>query len=57
LNGFQEHAALVLVEELWGFVDVVVGPCVRAADDLDGQRVVVDEVVVDRGFEEVGVLF
>jgi len=44
-----------LVEEFWGFVDVVVGACVRTTDDLNGQRVVVDEVVVDRGFEEVGV--
>lgn len=47
----QEHAAFVLVEELGCFVNVVVCAGVRSADDLDGQRVVVDEMVVNGWFE------
>lgn len=47
----------MLVEELGRFVDVVVGSRVRSADDLYGQGIVVDEVVVDGRLQEVGVLF
>ena len=46
-----------MVEEFGGAVDVVVCSCVWAADDHDGHWVGVDAVVVDWGFEEVGVLF
>lgn len=55
-DGLEQHTTTVLVEELGGAVDVVVCSCVGAADNHDGQRVGVDAVVVDRGFEEVGVL-
>jgi len=56
-DGLEKHAAAVLVEELWGAVDVVVCSCVGASDDHYGHWVRVDAVVVDWGFEEVGVLF
>lgn len=52
-DGFEQHAALVLVEEFGSGVDVVVCSCVGAADDHDGQGIRVDAVVVDWGFEEV----
>ena len=55
LDGFEQHAAGVLVEELRGAVDVVVGAGVGPADDHDCEGVVVDKVVVDGGFEEVGI--
>ena len=45
-----------MVEELWRFVDVVIGTCVGPTDNLDGQRIVVDEVVVDRRFEKMRIL-
>jgi hypothetical protein len=57
LDGFEEHAAFVLVEEFGSAVDVVVCAGVGAADDHDGQGIVVDQVVVDWGFEEVGICF
>lgn len=57
LDGLEQHAATVLVEEFGGAVDVVVCSCVGAADDHDGQWIRVDAVVVDWGFEKVGVLF
>lgn len=53
----------MLVEELWGRVDVVVSARVGAAYDHDGVALccggggVVDAVVVDGGLEEMGVLF
>jgi hypothetical protein len=56
-DGLEKHAAAVLVEEFGGAVDVVVCSCVGPADDHDGHWVRVDAVVVDWGFEEVGVLF
>lgn len=56
-DGFEQHAAFVLVEEFGGGVEVVVCAGVGAAYDHDGHGVVVDQVVVDGGFEEVGVLF
>ena len=55
LDGLEKHAAGVLVEELRGGVDVVVGAGVGAADDHDCEGVVVDQVVVDGRFEEVRV--
>lgn len=57
LDGLEQHAAAVLVEELGRRVDVIVGAGVGAADDHDGERVVVDQIVVDGGLEEVGVRF
>lgn len=56
LNGLEEHAAAVLVEELGSFVDVIVGAGVGAAHDHDGLRIRVDAVVVDGWLEEVRVL-
>lgn len=53
LDGLEQHAAFILVEELGGLVDVVVSACVGPADDHHGHRVVVDAVVVDWGFEQV----
>ena len=55
LDGFEQHAAGVLVEEFGRRVDVVVGARVGAADDHDCEGRVADQVVVDGGFEEVGV--
>ena len=73
VDDFEEHAAAVLVEPFGGLVDVVVCSGVGAADDLGGLAMglgnskgerchdcdilVVDAVVVDWRFEEVGVLF
>lgn len=56
LDGLEEHSAFVLVEEFGRRVDVVVCSCVGAAYDHDGHGIVVDAVVVDRRFEEVGIL-
>lgn len=36
LDGLEQHAATVLVEEFGGAVDVVVCSCIWAADDHDG---------------------
>jgi hypothetical protein len=55
VDDFQEHAAFVLVEPFGGFVDVVVCAGVGAADDHDGDGVVVDAVVVYGGLQHVGV--
>lgn len=57
VDDLEEHGAAVLVEPFGGLVDVVVGAGVGAADDHDGEAFVVDAVVVDGGFEEVGVFF
>ena len=45
----------MLVEEFGGLVDVEVCAGVGAADDHDGEVIVVDAVVVDGGLEKVGV--
>lgn len=45
----------MLVEPFCSFVDVVVGSFVRAADYHYGYGVGVDAIVVDWGFEHVGV--
>jgi hypothetical protein len=42
LDGFEQHAAFVLVEEFGGRVEVVVCAGIGAADDHDGHGVVVD---------------
>lgn len=55
VDGFEEHGATVLVEEFGGLVDVEVCAGVGAADDHDGEVIVVDAVVVDGGLEKVGV--
>ena len=53
----------MLVEELWGCIDVVVCSRIGSANDHDGQttggggRGVVDAIVVDGWLEEVGVVF
>lgn len=56
LDCFEEHSAFVLVEEFGRGVDVVVCSSVGAAYDHDGHGIVVDAVVVDRRFEEMGIL-
>lgn len=56
LDGFEEHSAFVLVEEFGRGVDVVVCSSIRAAYDHDGHGIVVDAVVVDWRFEEMGIL-
>ncbi len=55
MDCFQQHGAFVLVEPFSSGVDVVVGAGVWATDNHDGDGVVVDAVVVYRGFEEVGI--
>lgn len=57
VNDLEEHGAFILVEPFGGFVDVVVGSGVGSSYDHDGNIFVVHAVVVDWGFEEVGVLF
>jgi hypothetical protein len=42
LDGLEQHAAFVLVEEFGGAVEVVVCASVGAADDHDGHGVIVD---------------
>lgn len=51
----EEHGAFVLVEPFCCLIDVVVCSLVGATDDHDGYVVVVYAVVVDGGFEHVGV--
>ena len=63
VDRFQQHRALVLIEEFGGRVDVVVSAGVGTAHDHDGEAGGerggggVDAVVVSWGLEEVGVLF
>lgn len=57
VDDFEEYGVVVLVELFGGLVDVVVGVGVGVVDDYDGEVFVVDVVVVDGGFEEVGVFF
>lgn len=53
VDDFEQHGAFVLVEPFSSLVDVVVSALVRAADDHDGNSVIVDAVVVDGGLEHV----
>jgi len=55
IDNFEEHGTFVLVEPFCSFVDVVVGSFIRAADYHYGYGVGVDAIVVDWGFEHVGV--
>jgi len=54
---FEQHGAAVLVEPFGGFVDVVVGAGVGAAYDHYCDIFIIDAVVVNRWFEEMGVFF
>jgi hypothetical protein len=56
VDDLEQHGAFVLVEPFRGLVDVVVCALVGAADDHDGDAIVVDAVVVDGRLEHVGVL-
>lgn len=62
VDGLQEHATFVLVEELGRLIDVIVGAGVRPADNHDCEPGcfrrggVVDAVVVDWWLKEVAVL-
>lgn len=59
----QEHRSSVLVKEFRCRVDVVVGACIRSANDHDSValgsrgRGVIHTVVTDRRLQKVGVLF
>lgn len=37
VNGLEQHASLVLIEELGCFINVVVGTSIGSAHDHDGQ--------------------
>ena len=62
IGGLQEHRATILVEELWGAVDMVICSGVRAANDHDseagsrGRGWMVDAVIVDGWLEQVRVV-
>lgn len=57
VNDLEEHRAFVLVEPFRRLVDVVVGACIGAADDHDGDAILaVGTKVVDGRLELVGVL-
>lgn len=55
VHDLEEHGAFMLVEPFGGLVDVVICALIGAADDHDSHVIVVDAVVVDWGFEHVGV--
>ncbi len=55
IHDFEKHGAFVLVKPLSGFIDVVVGSLIWAANDHYCHVIVVDTIVVDRGLEHVRV--
>lgn len=55
VNDLEEHAAFVLIEPFGGLIDVVVCAGVGAANDHDGDGIIVNAIVVHGRLEHVGV--
>lgn len=62
IHCFQQHGPLVLVEEFWGCVDMVISSCIGTTNDHDsqagglGRGGMVHAVVVDGWLKQMRIL-